>query len=192
MTERELLLTGIGGQGVQLAAQVIARAAAIDRRNVMLFGVYSGMMRGGSSDSTVVVADGPIQAPPLVSHAWSAIVMHHEFWKPMLPKIRPGGVILLNSSLFEGTFDRDAYRVFELPVTDMATELGNVLGASMVMAGAYARLTGLVSLDALVEGMRESVPPYRQQHVARNEQAIRAGFDAIEQLAAPAWEGAPV
>jgi len=192
MTERELLLTGIGGQGVQLPAQVIARAAAIDRRNVMLFGVYSGMMRGGSSDSTVVVADGPIQAPPLVSHAWSAIVMHHEFWKPMLPKIRPGGVILLNSSLFEGTFDRDAYRVFELPVTDMATELGNVLGASMVIAGAYASLTGLVSLGALVEGMRESVPPYRQQHVARNGLAIGAGFDAVEQLAAPAWEGARV
>ena len=53
--EREVLLTGIGGQGVQLAAQVLARAAALEGKGVMLFGVYSGMMRGGNSDSTVVV-----------------------------------------------------------------------------------------------------------------------------------------
>ena len=56
--ERELVLTGIGGQGVQLAAQVLATAAVLEDRRVMLFGVYGGTMRGGSSDSTVVVADG--------------------------------------------------------------------------------------------------------------------------------------
>ena len=60
MTERELLITGIGGQGVQLAAQVVARAATLEGREVMFFGVYGGMMRGGNTDSTVVVADAPI------------------------------------------------------------------------------------------------------------------------------------
>ena len=61
--ERELLITGIGGQGVQLAAQVLARAAALEGRSVMLLGLYGGMMRGGNTDSTVVVGDGPIEAP---------------------------------------------------------------------------------------------------------------------------------
>ena len=51
--ERELLLTGIGGQGVQLAAQFVARAAVYDRREVMLFGSYGGMMRGGDRKSVV-------------------------------------------------------------------------------------------------------------------------------------------
>ena len=81
MKERELLLTGIGGQGVQLAAHVVAGAAALEGRNVMLFGVYAGVMRGGSSDATVVVADGPVQAPPIVSHAWSALVLHPRYDK---------------------------------------------------------------------------------------------------------------
>jgi Pyruvate/2-oxoacid:ferredoxin oxidoreductase gamma subunit len=58
----------------------------------------------------------------------------------------------------------------------------------MVMAGAYVGITGLVGLDATVEAMRQSIPPYRQQHIAANEVAIRAGFDAVEQLAFPAWE----
>ena len=65
--ERELLITGIGGQGVQLAAQVLARAATLEGREVMYLGLYGGMMRGGNTDSTVVVADAPILAPPVVS-----------------------------------------------------------------------------------------------------------------------------
>jgi Pyruvate/2-oxoacid:ferredoxin oxidoreductase gamma subunit len=188
--ERELMLTGIGGQGVQLAAQVIARAAVLEGRQAMLFGVYSVMMRGGNSDSTVVVADGPVQAPPLLSHTWSALVMHHEFWEPMKAKIKRDGVVLLNSSLFEGELDRDAYRVFDVPVTDLAASLGNPLGASMVMTGAYAAITGLIGLDAAVEAMTQSLPSYRQQHIEGNRIALHAGFDAAgeQRLAAPAWQ----
>ncbi|MGZ4207588.1 MAG: 2-oxoacid:acceptor oxidoreductase family protein [Actinomycetota bacterium] len=77
--EREILLTGIGGQGVQLAARVLAEAAVAEGRSVQLFGSYSGMMRGGNTDATVVVADTPIESPPTVGRAWSAIVMHDEF-----------------------------------------------------------------------------------------------------------------
>ena len=57
--ERELVMTGIGGQGIQLAAQVLARAALSEGRQVQLFGSYGGMMRGGNTEATVVVADGP-------------------------------------------------------------------------------------------------------------------------------------
>ena len=188
MSEHEVLLTGIGGQGVQLAAQVLARAAAVDGRQVMLFGVYSGMMRGGNSDSTLVVADADIQAPPLISHASSAIVMHHKFWAPLASKLRPGAVIAVNSSLFEGDLDRNVHRVFDVPATEIAADLGNSMAASMVMVGAYAAITGLVTLDAALEGMRESIPPYRRQHVEGNERAIRTGWDSAERLAAPAWD----
>ena len=63
LMERELMLTGIGGQGVQLAAQVLARAATLEGREVMLFGSYGGMMRGGNTDATLVVADGRPPGP---------------------------------------------------------------------------------------------------------------------------------
>ena len=74
--ERELLMTGIGGQGVQLGALVLATAATAEAREVMYFGIYGGMMRGGNTDSTVVIADAPITTPPVVARAWSAIAMH--------------------------------------------------------------------------------------------------------------------
>jgi Pyruvate/2-oxoacid:ferredoxin oxidoreductase gamma subunit len=195
--EREVGLTGIGGQGVQLAAQVLARGAAHEGRNVSLFGVYSGSMRGGRTDSTVVVANGPIDAPPLVSHLWSVIAMHDAFWLPTVEgrgtevKLLPGSVVLRNSSTFETAIDRDRYRVFDVAATEIALGMGNEMMGSMVMVGAFAGITGLIDVDSAVEGMRQSVPPHRTQHIERNEAAIRAGFDTVadRRVAAPAWAG---
>jgi len=87
--------------------------------------------------------------------------------------------------------DDARYRVFRVPATDIAIELGNELVGSMVMTGAYVGVTGLVGLDATVEAMRRSIPPYRRQHIAANEEAIRAGFAAVDRLAFPAWEQEP-
>ena len=174
--ERELLLTGIGGQGVQLAAQVLARAATIEGKYVMLFGVYAGAMRGMNTDATVVVGDGPLVSPPLISHSGSAIGMHDKFWAPIERKLRDGGLVLVNDATFETELDTDRYRVVRVPATDIATELGNELGGSMVMAGAYAAIAELVGVDALIAGMPESIPSYRTQHIAANEDAIRTGY----------------
>lgn len=185
--ERELLITGMGGQGVQLAAQVIARGATLEGRHVMLFGVYGGAMRGMNTDGTIVVGDAPLEAPPLVSHTWSAVAMHDKFWAPVASKVHDGGVVLVNTSTFEAPLDERRYRVFRVPATDIAIELGNELVGSMVMTGAYVGITGLVGLDATVEAMRESIPPYRRQHIAANDEAIRAGFGAVDRLAFPAW-----
>ena len=136
--EREILITGIGGQGVQLAAQVLARAATIEHREVMFLGLYGGMMRGGNTDSTVVVADGPIMAPPVVSRAWAAIAMHDDYWPPVEAKLRPGSLVLVNDTTFTAEI-RDDVVVHRVPATTVATELGNPLGGSMVMLAAFLR-----------------------------------------------------
>lgn len=187
MTERELMVTGMGGQGVQLAAQVIAQGAMIEGRNVQLFGVYGGMMRGGNTDASVVVGDGPIQAPPVLSHTWSAIGMHDKFWAQVGPKVRDGGLVMVNDATFEATIDEDRYRVLRVPASDIAITLGSELGGSLVMVGAYLATTALVGLDAAIEGMRASIPPYRTQHIAANEVALRSGYDAVEHNTVPAW-----
>lgn len=170
--ERELLVTGIGGQGVQLAAQVLARGATLEGSHVMFFGVYAGAMRGMNTDATVVIGDGPLQSPPLVSHTWSAIGMHDKFWEPVARRLRPEALVLVNDTTFE-TPIRDDARVYRVPTTDLAADFS----ASMVMAGAYGAISGLVGFDGIVGGMREAVPSYRRQHVATNEAALRAGYD---------------
>jgi len=189
--EREVMITGIGGQGVQLAAQVLARAAMLDGREVMYLGVYSGMMRGGNTDSTVVVADRPIESPPVVSHAWCAIAMHDEFFGPVEEKLRPGGVAVVNASTFTHDIAADV-TVHRVDATSVATDAGNALAASLVLLAATSALTDLVRCDALVEAMRQSLPAYRTQHIATNERALRAGWELLPHNARPAWEAARV
>jgi Pyruvate/2-oxoacid:ferredoxin oxidoreductase gamma subunit len=187
MTEREVLITGIGGQGVQLAAQVLARAAAVECREVMYLGLYGGMMRGGNTDSTVIVADVPITSPPIVSRAWAAIAMHDEHWPPVEAKLRPGSLVLVNDTTFTAATPDDVV-LRRVPASTVATDLGNPLGGALVILGAFCATTGLVGVDALVEGMRASVPSYRTQHVEVNALVIRAGWELLPADEFPAWE----
>jgi Pyruvate/2-oxoacid:ferredoxin oxidoreductase gamma subunit len=186
--ERELMVTGIGGQGVQLAARVVAGAALLEGREVQLFGSYGGMMRGGETEATVIVGDGPIEAPPTIGRTWSAIVMHHEYWQPTQRRLVPGSVVLLNSTVFAEPLDRDAFVVVDVPASATAADLGNVMAASMVMAGAYAAATELVGLPALEEAVGEALPSYRRQHRELNVRALQAGFELAPRRIAPAWE----
>jgi Pyruvate/2-oxoacid:ferredoxin oxidoreductase gamma subunit len=185
--DRELLMTGIGGQGIQLAAQVVARAALADGRSVQMFGSYGGMMRGGRTDATIVVADAAVEAPPTVHDAWSAIVMHEAHAAPILAAVRPGGVVLVASEVSDAPLDRDRYTVVSIAASELAEAVGNRMAAVMVMVGAYAAATDLVSLASLGDAVAESLPPYRRQLAEVNVAALRAGFDAAPRGLAPAW-----
>ena len=185
--ERELLVTGIGGQGIQLAAQVIARAALTEGRDVQLFGSYGGMMCGGNTEATLVVADSAVEAPPTVGSAWSAIVMHHDYSGPTLRRLRSGSVVLVNSTVVDREIDRDEYVVADVPATDLAVELGNIMAASMVMVGAYSAVTKLVSLDSLIDAVVDALPSYRARHVTLNQDALRAGHAAAPDVHVDAW-----
>jgi Pyruvate/2-oxoacid:ferredoxin oxidoreductase gamma subunit len=186
--ERELMMTGIGGQGVQLSAQLLARAAVAEGREVMLFGNYGGMMRGGNTDATLVFGDGPLETPPTIASAWSAIVMHHEYWAPLCRRLAGGALVMLNSTVFEGSVDGSALSLIEVPATDMAVDVGNIQTATMVMVGAYAAVTGLVGLGSLADAVQQSLPSYRSQHVALNVAALTAGFGSVVAGSVPAWD----
>jgi 2-oxoglutarate ferredoxin oxidoreductase subunit gamma len=182
------MATGIGGQGVQLATQVLARAAMAEGREVLLFGSYGGMMRGGNTDTTLVIADGPIEAPPVVPSTWSAILMHHDYWTPVRQRLRPDSVVFVNSSVFEDRTVHDgAWQIVEVPATDLAVDVGNIVNASLVMVGAYAAATGIVGLDGLEAGLDASLPSYRRQHLPMSLAALDAGYRAVPHDTHPAW-----
>ena len=185
--ERETLLTGIGGQGIQLAARTLAFAAVGDGLEVMVFGSFGGVMRGGNTDATVVIGDGPLQSPPTVVRGWSAIAMHHDYWPATRDRVVPGGVAVIDRSVFLGDVGLPGRHVIEIEATKVAADLGNPQGASMVALGALAGGTGLVTIDALLAAATEVLPPYRAQHAAANAAALAAGYELVP-TAVAAWE----
>lgn len=180
--ERSLIATGIGGQGIQLSAQVLARAAICDGRNAMLFGSYGGMMRGGSTDASLVLADGPIDSPPVLSRCWLGIAMHHQYLSGLLDKLDERSVVFVNTSVVQDRIDTEA-SVIGLGATELAVETVTAVCATMVMVGAVAAATSLLSPDALEAGLAEALPSYRRQHLELNTAALAAGREAGLELA---------
>jgi Pyruvate/2-oxoacid:ferredoxin oxidoreductase gamma subunit len=186
--ERELLVSGIGGQGVQLATQVLARALTLEDRYVMSLGTYGGTMRGGNTDASLVYADRPISSPPIVGSAWSGLIMHHRFWEGTRVRLRSRAVLVVNAPIFDPDIDLSRYQAHAVPAVEIATAQGSPLAAAMVMIGAYAGLTGAVSLDALATAMEQSLPSYRRKHLDTNVAALRAGYAHMPATLHPAWE----
>jgi len=188
--EREILLTGIGGQGVQLAAQVIARAAIREQRHVMSLGTYGGSMRGGNTDSTLILGAEPISSPPIVAHGWAAIGAHPRYWAGVRAKLRAGGVAVWNADLFGESGDAGAARALPVAATALATRIGAAQAAALVLVGALAGATQLVALESLIAAMEEALPPYRREHAAKNAEALRVGYDTAPRGLASAWSAA--
>ena len=185
MTERAVLFTGVGGQGVQICSKTLATAANDEDRYCMLIARYDGGMRGGMTNAEVTVGDAPLRALPITPLAWAAFVMSPAYWHTVSDRLESDAVVVVNSSL--ATLTPPDARLFEVPANDLAASLGNPLSAGFVLLGAFAALTGLVTVDGAVDAMRQLVPPYRTEHLQANEAALRAGGAAVPELAAPAW-----
>jgi Pyruvate/2-oxoacid:ferredoxin oxidoreductase gamma subunit len=192
VTERVVMATGIGGQGVQLASNVLAHAAMAEGREVLLFGSYGGMMRGGNTDANVVVSDALVTAPPTVSRFWGAVGMHPEHWAKLQTRLRPGGVALIDVGVFRAPVVIEGCTVIEVDATECATAADAPRAATLCALAAFAAATGLVGKDALQRAAASTLPDYRRQHIAANARAIDLGFELVTPGTAPAWERSAV
>jgi Pyruvate/2-oxoacid:ferredoxin oxidoreductase gamma subunit len=188
--EREVMFTGVGGQGVQIASKTLATAAIDEGRQVMLVPRYGGGMRGGMTNAEVTIGDRALRALPVATSAWSAYVMDPTYWETIRPNLADGAVVVVNSSLFHLAVELPGARVFEVPASDVAADLSSPMSAGFVLLGAFVAVTGLVTLDGAIGAMRQLVPAYRTQHLEANEAALRAGASLPPNLAAPAWDQA--
>lgn len=189
--EREVVITGIGGQGIQLMAKILAQAAVRTGRFVMLFGIYMGMMRGGPSESTVVVGDDEITAPPIIPETWSALAMHPNGLESLLPRVRSGGLLVLNTTLVTEPVVRHDLRIVGLPATALAERAGNIMGAGMVALGAFAEVSGLVPAEEIVDAMRECLPSHRRHLAEANAGYVAAGVAHAREISSAAPSARP-
>ncbi|MGW1989285.1 2-oxoacid:acceptor oxidoreductase family protein [Embleya sp. NPDC001921] len=173
--QREVLLTGIGGQGIQLATALLAAAAVAEGRHAMYFGSYGGMMRGGNSDTTLVLGDAPVESPPTVASAWSGLVLHPAHAGGVYSRLHDDGLLVLNTSLCDPGATPTVGRLVPVPASELAASTGNPSAVTMIALGAYAAATAVVALDTLLDTAAEVLPPYRRQHADGIRSALRMG-----------------
>ena len=107
-------------------------------------------------------------------------------------RLRPGGVAVIDSSVFQGDPGRDDVRIVTVDGSGTANDLGAPLAGSMVVLGALAAATRIVEIDALVAATAEVLPPYRASHAEANARAVMAGAALVPNPVADAWSDEPL
>ncbi|TET49024.1 MAG: 2-oxoacid:ferredoxin oxidoreductase subunit gamma [Anaerolineales bacterium] len=176
----EIIISGFGGQGALLAGQLLAFAAMEQGSHVTWIPSYGPEMRGGKARCTVVISDEPIGSP-LVREPSAAIVLNLPSMEAFEPAIRPGGTLVVNSSLASQKSERTDISTVYVAATELATEMGHVLLANVICLGALAAVTGITTLDALEQALEKRLPQRHRWLLALNKQALRRGAEMTKQ-----------
>ena len=153
--QKDVIMAGFGGQGILLIGKMLAYAGMREGKEVSWLPSYGPEMRGGTANCTVVISDRPVGSPVIQSPR-AVVAMNLPSLDKFEPDVRPGGLLLVNTSLIERKPTRNDVTVIEVPANQIANELGNRRGANMVALGAYLGATDAVSIDGIVEVIRET------------------------------------
>ncbi len=177
--KQEVIVAGFGGQGVLLLGQVLAYAGMVEGKEVSWLPSYGPEMRGGTANCTVVLSDTEIGSP-VVSQPSCVIALNLPSMEKFEPMLKPGGLLILNSSLIEKKAGRGYIKVVAVPATEIANELGSGRVANMVALGAFVQQTGAVDLATLEEALKKVLPPRRHDLIPLNLEAIQRGIQEAE------------
>jgi 2-oxoglutarate ferredoxin oxidoreductase subunit gamma len=179
----EVIISGFGGQGTLFAGQILAYTGMDAGQHVTWIPSYGPEMRGGKARCTVVISDEEIGSP-VVRRPVSAIVMNIPSMEAYEPAVKPGGVLVVNSSLIDQTSQRDDITVLYVPAAEIASEMGNVRIANMILTGAWAVATRALTIEQLAQALDDHLPENKRKLVQINQEALRRGAQiAQEQLA---------
>lgn len=175
----EIRLSGSGGQGLILAGQVLAEAAAIyDDNNATQSQSYGPEARGGASRSEVIISDGEIDYPKAVSIDL-LLALTQEACDKYSGDLKKGGILLADTK-FVTKMPKGDFRVYTVPIIEIAEkEIGKALVANIVALGLIAGLSKVVSAKAMEQAISARVPRGTEEI---NIRAFRRGFEVAQKL----------
>ncbi|GAB4256215.1 MAG: 2-oxoacid:acceptor oxidoreductase family protein [Deferrisomatales bacterium] len=171
----DVIMAGFGGQGILMIGNLLAVAGLKQGLRVTFFPSYGVEMRGGTANCTVTLSDREIGSP-VTSRPFGVIGMNEPSAAKFGPRIREGGVLVVNASLVsEDWHGPEGIRTVRVPCNRIALDLGDGRLASMVALGAYVGATGVVEPARLEEALPEVLPEKAHKLIPLNLQAIEAG-----------------
>jgi 2-oxoglutarate ferredoxin oxidoreductase subunit gamma len=173
----EIRLAGEGGQGMILAGIILAEAAAIyDGKNVVQTQSYGPEARGGASKSEVIIAEGEIDFPEVIS-ADVLVIMSQEACDKYAGTLKKGGLLVVDQDKVGRV---PTTRAVKAPITKLAVEAtGKAITANVVALGLLVGLTEVVSRDSIAKAVTARAPKGTEE---LNLTALAAGFAAAERL----------
>ena len=182
----EIRLAGFGGQGVILSAIVLGKAASIFQ------GAYATMTqnfgpeaRGGACSAQLVLSESPILYP-YVTHPDIMVIISHEAYVRFGSEVKEGGILFVEKDLVRVSDVSKSVKVYSIPATRIAEELGKRMVLNSVMVGFFTAVTQLLEPDAVRKAVADSVPKtFRDLNLQAFEKGFEYGATALNTNANP-------
>jgi 2-oxoglutarate ferredoxin oxidoreductase subunit gamma len=170
----EIRFAGFGGQGIIKSGITTATAACIySGKNAVQTQSYGPESRGGACKSEVVISEEEIDFPKVVEPEILVVMSQHAY-NEYAENVKPNGTIILDPDMVPNEKELKNVKIFRVPATRIAEELGRKIVANIAMLGAFVALTGVLDKDAVKESIKVNVPKGTEE---LNLMAFEKGYE---------------
>jgi len=179
MSATEIKFSGFGGQGVILAGIIFGRAASIyDNKFATLTQSFGPEARGSACSAQLIVSDDRVLYP-YVTRPEILMAMSQEAFNKFLPETSDDATVIIEEELVKPQGLKPGMKVYGIPATRIAEELGRKMILNIVMVGFFTSVTRLIDYEAVREAVKASVP---QGTEVMNLKAFDRGYQYGENL----------
>ena len=189
----DIILSGVGGQGILSIAAVIGEAALKEGLYMKQAEVHGMSQRGGNVQSNLRLSDQPI-ASDLIPKGHADLIISLEPMESLryLPYLKEDGWLVTNSQPFVNIpnypdmekvneeLDKLPHKVI-LDVEAIAKEVATARAANIVMLGAAAPFIG-IEYNKIEDGIRRIFGRKGEEVVEMNLKALKAGYDVAQRI----------
>ncbi len=176
MSNKSVLFSGFGGQGILFAGKLLAYKGLMDDKNVSWLPSYGPEMRGGTASCSVILSDRPVGSP-IISSPDVLVAMNLPSLARFEECVKPGGMILVDSSLVEQKVTRNDVTAFYIPATKTAGEKGFSTLANMIMVGKLLKELGEFDLETVEKAVSKVISEKHADMKEVNMNAIKTGAE---------------
>jgi 2-oxoglutarate ferredoxin oxidoreductase subunit gamma len=174
-TQQEIIIAGFGGQGILSAGRLLAYAGMLENKNVSWLPSYGPEMRGGTANCHIIISDEPVGSP-ILNSATTLIVMNGPSLEKFEGIVEEKGVVITDSTLVENGPKRKDLEVYEIPATKMASDMGNLTYANIILLGKLIEKTGIVTKENFELALKKVLPPKYHYLIPEEMKALEAGM----------------
>ncbi|HPM42458.1 MAG TPA: 2-oxoacid:acceptor oxidoreductase family protein [Candidatus Omnitrophota bacterium] len=170
----DMFFAGFGGQGIMFMGKLLAAAGLAGGYEVTWMPSYGAEVRGGTAYSMTKISETAIPSP-VVTNPDILVVMNRPSLLKYQSAVKTGGILISNKSLAGAIERRSDINIVNAPFTAMASKLGDVRAANMVVVGAIAKRSKFVALKNVLKALEESFKD-KPELFALNKKAVETGF----------------
>jgi len=180
----EIRFSGFGGQGIIRQGLILGKALSLyDNKFATMTQSFGPEARGSACSSQVVVSDERVLYP-YVTKPEVLVAMSQEAYEKYEPELREGGTLIIDSDLVRLKPSKRNIKIYSIPSTRFAEEIGNRIYANLVMLGFFAAVTKIVTPEAIKKALPGLVPSrYLETNIKAFDRGYNYGLEVLEKEA---------